>query len=331
MLFAGLLIFSSCNREDEEVHATYADANWFVIPDKPGDFNQLAYDIFQETGIPIFVNDTLGEEYYAVDAQGNPIFRTESFNIWYSLFGMMDRPDTHKGDCYIVQSADSAAMIKAATVLRERVIPLLPPSGEFRPKCYFLVDSINDNYAATIGFSTAKFRMENLTCYSALKGIVVGQLCDIETMTDEELDLWAGKILAVKIAPWIIATYEIDERLSEFYEITNSEATNAKKTFYGQTYASYTTNYENDMFVKAGMFGWFVEGAYLSGSVTDNARVTYTQESDIAEYVARVYAYRGKESKFKTEYEAYDKVIKKFDIIRQFVAEYEERYHVSVR
>lgn len=193
MLCACVLALSACNRDDEDVHATYADANWFVIPDKPGEFNQLVYEIFRETGMPIFVNDTLGEEYYATDAQGNALFRTESFNIWYSLFGDMEKTDTQKGDCYTVQSADTVAMIKAATVIREQVIPRLPKTGEWRPKCYFMVDSINDKMTVWIGFDVNKLNVNNIACYAALKGVAVGQLCDIEKMGEKELALWAGR------------------------------------------------------------------------------------------------------------------------------------------
>lgn len=56
-----LLTLIACNKDEEEVtEPSYADADWFCIPDKPGEFNQLAYDIYTETGVALFVNDILG-------------------------------------------------------------------------------------------------------------------------------------------------------------------------------------------------------------------------------------------------------------------------------
>ena len=63
-IFGCLLVLVGCNKDEEEITSpSYADRNWFVIPDKPGEFNQLVYKIYAETGVPIFVSDTLGEEY----------------------------------------------------------------------------------------------------------------------------------------------------------------------------------------------------------------------------------------------------------------------------
>ena len=46
-----LLAFTGCNDDEEEVTTpSYADQNWFVIPDKPGEFNQLVYNIYQDHG-----------------------------------------------------------------------------------------------------------------------------------------------------------------------------------------------------------------------------------------------------------------------------------------
>ena len=53
-------------------------------------------------------------------------------------------------------------------------------------------------------------------------------------------------------------------------------------------------------------------------------RATYTQEDDLIEYVARVYAYRGREQEFLDRYADYDKVLRKFQMMQGFVNTFEE-------
>lgn len=319
-------IFLGCNNEDEEAHPSYADQNWFSVPNKSGAFNQLAYQIYTETGIALFVNDTLGSEYYATDAAGNPLLRTETFNIEYTLFG---NPESGTGDIakdrYIVLSADSASMIKAATLIRDRVIPYLPKFGEYSPKCYLLVDSLNDNYSAPYGWGIIKFRLANATAYGALKGVVVGQLCDILNMSEEECDLWVGKILAAKISKWIMDTKA--EEIESWYDITDEGLTNS--SYYEKTYeeGGYFIGYEYDMQEKAGMFGWYAET--IQESNNKKTRASYTQQADIIEFIARVFAYQNNEQEFLTQYEAYDKLIRKFKLMQEFVREYEQEFQIS--
>ena len=62
IILFGLVLLSGCNKDDEDLVPSGQEKNWFVIEDKPGRFNQLAYDVYEKTGICLFVNDTLGRE-----------------------------------------------------------------------------------------------------------------------------------------------------------------------------------------------------------------------------------------------------------------------------
>ncbi|HJA15705.1 MAG TPA: hypothetical protein H9796_11620 [Candidatus Butyricimonas faecavium] len=318
-IYGCLLTLGACNKDEEAVSPSYLDRNWFVISDKPGEFNQLAYSIYTETGIPIFVNDTLGEENYATDAEGRPIYRTETFNLSYILFGSTVEQSSAGTTRYIVQSSDTVAMIKAATLLRDRVIPFLPKTGEYRPKCYFMVDSLNDYCVVATWLGYDYVELPNEPAYAAMKGVVVGQLCDINNMDDAAIDLWCGRIIAVKIAKWLTNDEVID--LSDWYAITDE----GKKSgsYYGQDYDSYYDEFEYNMLDSAGMFGWYAEN--------EQYRCTYEQERDVFEYVARVYAYRGKEEEFLSEYAGKDKVCRKFNLMQEYVTKFEEKFNIKIK
>ena len=67
-----VLSFVGCDKEDD-LSWNGERTNWFEIQDKPGRFNQLAYQVYRESGLPIFVNDTIGTEVRGTDAYGEPM------------------------------------------------------------------------------------------------------------------------------------------------------------------------------------------------------------------------------------------------------------------
>ncbi len=309
------IALGGCNKDEEKITSpSYADRNWFVIPDKPGEFNQLVYDIYKETGIPIFVNDTLGEEYYALDVAGNPILRTERFNLSYAIFGEVRLQEAAPLRS-IVQSRDTPAMIKAAKLLRDKVLPYIPRMGEGSPCCYFLVDTIilNPQDILVFGFGNAAPRdtIKNISpVYSALKGVVVGGLNQLNEMPEDELDLWCGRVIAAKVTSWLLSN-NVD--LTSFTGITVED-----KMAYNQKQALNSIQYKLDLVEASGMF-------YFYHDNPDKGRATLTQDRDMIEYIARVYAYRGREQEFLKDYDVDSKVYRKFQIMKAFVDFFEER------
>ncbi len=307
-----LLTLIACNKDEEEVtEPSYADADWFCIPDKPGEFNQLAYDIYTETGVALFVNDTLGEEYYAKDASGNPLIRQEMFNVSYMLFG--NTVDQAKALMeYVVQSSDTSAMVTAANLIRERVIPHLPQKGTARPKCYFLVDSVNMQKFVGIpghqvigGIAITDTCVIPVTAKAALKGVAVGQLDRINEMSEEEQHVWCGRILGSKITAWLLERAD----LSNWYNISEQAGVS-----YNRNYGSATVVAKNDP-KKYGMLRWYIDHEHY--------KVSFPQDQDVTEFIAYVYAYRGREADFVAKYGEYENVIQKFDMMCAYVSAFE--------
>lgn len=113
-----VLSFVGCDKEDD-LSWNGERTNWFEIQDKPGRFNQLAYQVYRESGLPIFVNDTIGTEIRGTDAYGEPIIHHEMFVVGYSITSQL-------GEAGFVLSSDTANMLKAVELIRDRVIPNLP-------------------------------------------------------------------------------------------------------------------------------------------------------------------------------------------------------------
>ena len=220
-------MLGACNRDIEDVEPSYADKDHFAVADKPGELNQLLYKIYVDTGVPIFVSDTLNVETYT-DANGEEVSKVELFDLTYDVFGSATEQisDSIK-DPRFVLCGDEAAMIKAAELMRDKVIPHIPNSGEGRGKCYFLVDSLQTkrqwrNWTTY----TTEYAWTDFTIYNATQGVVVGGLNKILTMTPEEQDLWCGRVIGTKVTAWLMENKTTE--LDSFYSVTNEGRTLTK-------------------------------------------------------------------------------------------------------
>lgn len=313
-------MLGACNRDIEDVEPSYADKNYFAVADKPGELNQLLYKIYVDTGVPIFVSDTLSVETYT-NANGEEVSRVELLDLSYDIFGSATEQisDSIK-DPRVVLCGDEAAMIKAAELMRDKVIPYLPKSGEGRGKCYFLVDSLKTqrewrNWTTY----TQEKAWTDFTIYNMTQGVVVGGLSEILTMTPEEQDLWCGRVIGAKTTAWLMENKT--EELDSFYSVTN-EGRTLIQNYYNKYYDVVLSDYHSDMVEAAGMFGWYAEAPELDGG----QRWTFTQEGDVMEYVARAYLYRGREDEFLSDYAPESKVYRKFQVIRELVDEFEATF-----
>lgn len=320
-----LMLLNACNKDEEEITLpSRKDRDWFVIEDKPGELNQLLYKIYTENNMSIFVNDTLGIEVYTEDRQGNPVCRTETFNIFYQLFGT---PSDQGGSWdiqnnYIRASADTAAMILAAELIRDKVLPYLPEKGKYRPKSYLLLDSLKEGWTAAEyvfvpEFTTIEYAgKESIPTYVAMKGVAIGGLCDLKKMTEDEKAIWAGQIIASKIVTWI---NDIQLDKTQWEDITR-EGSTAYSLFDYDVFDD-NVDYSADIEELAGMFDWFVD--------TEEVRITISEDLDMLEMMARVYAFRGRENDFLKNYAEDSKIYRKFQVAKTYVESFETEMGIT--
>ncbi len=292
-----LCLFMGCNSDDEDVKAVENMPDWFKIEDKPGEINHLIYGIYKDYGVTIFINDTLGYEELGEDAYGNPVVHTELFNMGYYVYGTYT-----EGRMRL--SSDTAAMIIAVNMIKDRVIPYLPEESVYRPLSFLLADSI----LLTETISYTPVTREVNVYGKGLRGIVVGRLNAMKEMEQDELNMLGGEILAVKSADWILE-FCVDE-LEDYYKITGEDQ-------YGKT----STESPFSPAPKPEELGFIRRvDALISGR---KYMKNPDRKQDIQDYVTVIYAYRGEESRFYELYSTYPKVIDKFKLMRPIVEKYE--------
>lgn len=61
LLSLAALLFGACGENDNNFTPSNGERNWLIVEDTPNDpIDHQRYLIFQETGIPIYYNDTIG-------------------------------------------------------------------------------------------------------------------------------------------------------------------------------------------------------------------------------------------------------------------------------
>lgn len=317
-----LIGFSGCNVREDALEPSGNLNNWMKIEDKPGEFNQLVYEVYRETGMPVFVNDTLGTEYRGEDAYGNPIFHHEMYVPRYNITGSGEGAG-------IVLSSDTLAMLEAVRIIREQVIPRFPANPIYRPHCMLLADTL---YTSEYDWSLIYGRglsVRDAYAERDMMGIMVGGLADILQKTEDEKAFWAGMILANNIEPQIESFYA--EKLEDFYAVTDT----AKVTFYkkgsykdpvsGAVYSPFFHNIDSK---QLGFMEWQLDGlTILMSNGVEIPRLLIkspTKSIDVANFIAAVYAWD--EATFQQKYAAYPKCVKKYAIMKGLVEDFEAKY-----
>lgn len=260
-IFAWLLL-EGCNKDDDEFTATDV-VDWYAIQDKPGELGHLLYDIYQKSGVSIFINDTLGYTPAGKDAYGNQVNYYETVYEKYLIYSMLGDKIRH------VLSTDTVAMLKAVRTIEKWVIPNLAPAGENRAKSFLLVDSLLwDAYGGdTIREGGGTAWVFDLS----VETTPIGKISEIENMNEPTLKFWAGMVLAAKIRPWL--ANNCSEELKEFYSMVNSDLPPRTKSLYNLYDNWYWVNEDTGEKVSR-------ESDYRGGDLWDYWRMGFLEWAD---------------------------------------------------
>lgn len=337
-----ILSFIACSKDEEDITAE-KENNWFAIPDRPGELGQLLYNIYEESGVSVFVNDTLGSTYKGEDAYGNPAYDYETITEKFYIYGNRER-------IRFVLSRDTAAMVLAAKVIKNWVIPNLPPDlSEQRIKSILLTDSL---LWSVYGGDTLKRKDAKTAWVSniSVETLPVGRLFDIKQMDDRALKFWAGMILSVKPATWIVANFP--DEMKMWQDTTHADRTSRNTSFFGTGGNTPTSWYRYNIVTQEPEDG--PDSKYYQDSWSyhrkgflewvDNLLVEETDEPewvkiyfkaptltiDIMNYVALVYAYS--EAEFKEMFagvEGEKKITAKRKMMLELLEKFELKFDVK--
>ena len=186
------LLVAGCGK-DKDLSPSGLDRNWFAVEDSSDPVDHLRYEIYSQTGIALFRNDTIGSIDRGLDALGNPYVYYEVLDVNYAI--------TSRTEVATYElSEDDDAVIAGLELMRDRVIPILPE--KLYPRCFLLVGRLD--------IDQKKNRKGEASAYRGMMTTAVGRLNSIKTMSEAE-----KKRLAAEIAAEVISVYLVNERATE--------------------------------------------------------------------------------------------------------------------
>ena len=205
-LLLGVLGYS-CG-DNEAGSASHLDENWYKIEYDPnaGELDQLIYDVYANTGFPIFYSDTIGWS-TRYDHGGNSYTHYEIFKPGYSFTGSL-------GSIVFTIQRDESKIQMMVELLRDYVIePYMNKEygsnfkGKYGPHAFLVLDTlmkgkVADSLYRDLGVLALSSR------FTMSRG-KVKNFIPVEQMTEEEKKGYG----------WRLAMYE----LKYFFEVTYKE------------------------------------------------------------------------------------------------------------
>ena len=301
-LFA--LLFTACGDNDGDITPSNSERNWLVVEDSDNPLDHHRYLIYQETGIPIYYNDTIGSEarYSVVSGE---------YYTYYEVLQVFYTPGSQTPIASYVNVADTADVEPVLDFLEKEVLPDIP-DGFYVPSI-LLVDTLNGPSGDTIA-------------YKGFNTYVLGLVNRFADMDDEARKAYRGNFLATMVAG----------------TLSSSESEWLEENFYALTYAVNPDNTSYLYSTGASTIGTYVYRAY-SGTDVEAADQTLgglgflapyrtptstlermwevpTKAQDVSHYCVAVFSYT--EAEFEELHGEYPVVMEKFRTMRSKLEEY---------
>lgn len=171
------------------------------MEDNPNDPTIHAnFEFYKETGIPVFVNDTIGSQ-KRVDVFGKAYTYYEVLSLSYSLGGLQSGPPPAVQSFTYCNKAD---VPNALAFLRNEVIPLI--KGNIHVPSILLVENMNTNAFGTYA-------------YKGFNTVVVAQISKIATMSATTKAEYKGAILRSMLTNTVLDN-KYASILDKFYAVS---------------------------------------------------------------------------------------------------------------
>ena len=174
----------ACVDSEEDLTPSNVDKNWLIIEDNPNDeVDHRRYLLFEEFGMPIYYNDTIGKEEITY-AHGGTYTRYEILQTFYrpsSLDGNMY--GGHFSLCPLDRKQD---LLPALDMLETTILPRL--SDKMLITSILLVDTLT---VSITGIGEG----EPMTNYKGFNTWLIGNVFAINTMSVEERDEYGIDLL----------------------------------------------------------------------------------------------------------------------------------------
>lgn len=292
--FALFAMATSCRKEEKTVFPDY-DKNWLVVEDDPGDATIHAnYLFYKETGIPVYINDTIGSQ-QRKDVFGHDYTYYEVLSMNYSLGGVQSGAPPVVESFTFCSKADVPA---ALAFLRTEIMPMLP--AEVHIPSILLVNTLNSN-----AFGNYAFKGFNT--------IVIGAVSQIPDMDEATRASYKGAILRAFLTNAV---------LSDKYKIILEKFYNTSRKYVTSRDAYGVYQFQLSYLVTGLPPGVTATPQAIGFLGTDPRNTYYTPIStwmDVCMYLEA--ALGNSEQQFKQLYGTQDNIMIKYGYIRQILAD----------
>ncbi|MBN9384044.1 MAG: hypothetical protein J0H74_25060 [Chitinophagaceae bacterium] len=286
-IIAGILTVTACKKE-APLKPSDADENYLTVKDNPSDpVDHAIYQFYQNTGVSLFYNDTIGRKQVA-DSAGIPQYLYLRLAVAYSLAGIDNNVN-------FTLLKDKQQVVPMLDLLKNDVLPFIPDS--LSRACILLVDSLTFNGTPS-GFPFSP----GFNSYSGFNTIAI-RTVDPDTMSADARRKYVASVLGDLGGQQLGATQF--SRLNDFYNIS------VVLSPPGFCYGARFSNLSPDGGKTPEDFGFIAWFQYDGDIYTPD---TYT---DVKSYVAAVINYTP--ASFAAVYAGYPAVIEKFNYIRPLV------------
>ena len=198
ILFLSVL-FTACDKEDH-LTPSKVGKDWFTLEDSNDPVDHAIYQFYTETGIPVFYNDTIGEE-TRFDHWGNSYTHYEILQFRSSSLGGTETPNPFSS----YELCPKEDVVDGLEFLREEIVPVLPES--IKINSFLLLKSLTPWNPAVVSNEAFK----------GLNTVLVSRVSELKDMSDAERLKMKGAIFnAVLATP--VSSYT--EELAAFYQAT---------------------------------------------------------------------------------------------------------------
>lgn len=205
ILLAFCATMASCKKEEVTVFPDN-DKNWLVVEDNPNDATIHAnYLFYKETGIPVYVNDTIGSQ-ARVDVFGKKYTYYQKLSLNY---GLGVDPSAANPLVISFTYAAKANVPAALAFLKSEIIPVLPKTV-YVPSI-LLVENLNSNAFGSFAFK-------------GFNTVLIGKISTIPTLTATAKAAYKAAIFRAILTNAVLADKN-NPILDKFYAVSRKYVT----------------------------------------------------------------------------------------------------------
>lgn len=302
------LLVAGCGNDENELTPSRADRDWYVIEDSDDPVGHELYLLYQKYDIPVFVNDTIGQEERGTDYYGNPIVYYCVLDMSYTVGASATGNGVKSRGYSLLQDVED--QFAGIAFLDKYLIPALPEGVYFNS--ILLLDSLYEMRMSSTGWGEER---KDLNVYKGVMTLAIGQGKAIAKMTPEEQVKHKGLILAT------LALEQMqEEQLTDFYMVSYDSE---KKFSYYQHVVNYVPNAAMPS-AKCEVYGFldYDSRYYAMNEGKDPSQWIYytiSKAEDLEDFVTAFFQYE--EQEFKDKYADYPLVLEKYEIIKELMEE----------